>query len=262
MDRYQTTEEDHAYFAKMEVSDKSLSALQQACHKENLNRDAWEKVLFITKGLVNLDRNWVPHIKTPKQRLDSLRDVEKAAIALKKAIENLVDVDLTEFDNQLFWMIGSRSNELHEPGRAAVIHRVVRVTKVAGRRAQRALKTKGVTNLGRKSTLPYHAAFIAELSDALKPHGINTTNAGPFRRLCDAVFAVAIVRSTSEGAIAYYLKAQIERAKTRAADYEEKWLYLNSDIGRAEAAELTDEKIQEAELRYQKNLKDRSIYLI
>jgi hypothetical protein len=258
MDRYKTTDEGRAELARLGLSDESLSALRQSCLNEKLSDETWKKVLQITRGLAYFDKNSAQKIKTPKQRLASFRDIEMAAIALRKALENLVDSDLMEFDRQLYGYVGSRSEDLFEPGRVAVIHRFTRVTVVAGRKAQRELRVKGLTNLGRKGILRYHAAFIADLSDVLTPQGINTTNAGPFRRICDAVFAVAVGRSTAEGAIAYFLKDRKGHLES-AQKYREEF---NEVTGEGDEPELTDEEMREVELRHQNKIKSRSIYLI
>lgn len=206
MATYEATAEQLAELAKLGIADGNLSELRAACTRENLPADAWSIVVWAAIRLADFERNSKKAIRTGRAQMDSFIAVEKAALALRNAIQKLVDDDVTRLDGCLHDSgIAPAGNTRMPSMRAVAAQHIASVVAASSRQALAKLDSEGVKGVGRKRTRHAYAGHISVLAHQLMPFKLTPGDNGPFRRLCDAVFSVAGVHATSQGAIKYFI---------------------------------------------------------
>lgn len=203
---YKATDKQLAALAKVGFADGKLSELRAACTRESLHVDAWGVLVWGAIRLADFERNGKKALKTGRQQIDSFIAVEKAALALRDAIQKLADDDVTRLDGCLHDSgIAPAANTRMPSTKAVAAQHIASVVAASSRQALAKLDFEGVKGVGRKRTRCAYAGHISALARQLMPYQLTPGDNGPFRRLCDAVFSVAGVHATSQGAIKYFI---------------------------------------------------------
>lgn len=203
---YEATAEQLVELVKLGIADSNLSELRAACSRENLPADAWGIVVWAAIRLADFECNGKKAIKTGRAQMDSFIAVEKAALALRDAIQKLADDDVTRLDGCLHDSgIAPAANARTPSMKAVAAQQIASVVAASSRQALAKLDSEGVKGVGRKRTRCAYAGHIAALAQQLMPYNLIPGDNGPFRRLCDAVFLVAGVHANSQGAIKYFI---------------------------------------------------------
>lgn len=208
MVKYETTENQKKQLAKLGLNDKKLDVLREACMKDDICQGVWNVLSWQAIGLADFEMNHKLSIKTQKDQINSFKAVEKAGVALRDAIENLSDGDMLSFSANLFRLgITEKcldADPLFEHAIAA--QRSACAVASAARLGLSELIANGATGLGRKKTKGAYDTFISRIACQTLPFNLPIGGGGAFRRLCDAIFKVANVHATSEGAIKHFMK--------------------------------------------------------
>lgn len=205
MATYELNEKHLTELALLGIEDPELNELRVACTRERLDADAWVALVWAVIHLAYFEKDEKSEIKTEREQIDSFVAVEKASLALKVAIENLSNGDFMHLDRCLQdtdVASATNTNALNKKSIAA--QRIVCAVAASARKAIANLASEGANGAGRKKTRSAYAGHIAAIAHQLMPYQLVPGDNGPFRRLCDAVFAVAGVPANSQGAIKYF----------------------------------------------------------
>jgi hypothetical protein len=206
--KYETTEDQKAQLAKLALNDKKLDVLRLACKQDDVSQGVWNVLSWQVIGLADFELNQKIGIKTEKQKIESIKLVEKTAIALRDAMDNLADGDMLSLSEKLF-RLGIKIITVDDDplfAHAYAAQDSVCAVAAAAKLSLEDIKAAGANGLGRKKTKSAYDIFIARIAHQTMPFNLPLGGGGIFRRLCDAVFLAAGVRATSEGAIKHFMK--------------------------------------------------------
>lgn len=206
---YEISEEQWIELRKLEFKDSRFSGLRAICAKEKLPPAAFTVLVWRVIEIADFKRSYQPKMKSERQQLDSLIAVEKAGLALRAALEDLDSGDFMSLNFHLGWAgkdLVAATNTDPVFSRAIAAQRAACAVAFGARRMHSDLIDKGANGLGRVKTVGSYAGFIAAIALQLEPYGVIPGDGGPFRRLCDEVFSVADLPTTSQAAIKYFLK--------------------------------------------------------
>lgn len=208
MVKYETTDNQKAQLAKLGLNDKKLDVLRKACEQDDVCQGVWNVLSWHAIGLADFELNQKSMIKTEKDQINSFKAVEKAGVALRDAIENLSNGDMLSLSAKLF-LLGIKEKAVDAESlfqHAIATQRSACAVASAARLGLSELIANGATGLGRKKTKGAYDTFIARIACQTMLFNLPIGGGGVFRRLCDAVFSVANVPATSEGAIKHFMK--------------------------------------------------------
>jgi hypothetical protein len=221
---------DNLNYLAAPIDTEKSERLKIVCEELGLDRDAFEQIEFEARLLRDFETNGKTHLKTPRQRINDLQNIEKLARALSDAMLKLDTQDQFELWKRLPTeemlnitriqpiatapVVGS--NHLPDPcctlsyssfnstrkGRIGHISLEVENLANAARDEHLEMGDAGSKG-GRKSTLRRYAVSIGAISDAAK---MQVGRGGPFEKLCAAVFEAAGVHATPEGPIREMLR--------------------------------------------------------
>ncbi|MDD5332116.1 MAG: hypothetical protein PHS32_00095 [Rhodoferax sp.] len=202
---------------------KSRDTLKLACSALKLSDDIFSQVEFQTRLLRDFHTHGKQKLKSPREQVKSLEDVETAAKALHKAIQNLDQVQCvgiwymlpsdelstsrviqisTEKASATVGTVVPDSHVVYPTLRGRVGHigaEAERLSKIAHSLCQaEGGKSKAG---GKKNVQSYYAWHVGKIYEAVKGTTINLGRNGNFSRLCTAVYDAAGVNIDPDGAI-------------------------------------------------------------
>lgn len=208
MVKYETTDSQKEQLAKLGLNDKKLDVLRVACKQDGMCQGVWNVLSWQAIALADFEMNHKSKIKTEKEQIESFKAIEKAAIELRDAIEKLSNGDMLTLSNRLF-LLGVKEEAVDVGflyGHAIATQSSACAVATAARLSLADIVDAGATGIGRKSTKAAYGTFIARIAHQTMPFDLPLGGGGVFRRLCDAVFSVANVHATAEGAIKHFMK--------------------------------------------------------
>lgn len=221
--RYPLEADQREQMDKLQLKDAELQPIREECLRQSLPDGAFTVLVWRSIELADFERQHRTEIKTESQMLQSLRAVEDAAAMLRNAIEHLSSGEFIGLDHELVSLHFPKATDTEQMPDLAVgrlsprsiqAQRFACQIATAARAARWRHEQNGADGKGRKKLLPAYAGHIAKLACQLKPFDLVPGDGGPFRRLCDAVWEVAGVRATSQGAIVYFGKNERHRLKS------------------------------------------------
>lgn len=185
-----------------ELAADSASALRALCAEYKLSTQVCKRLEDLVRDLADWKQALQDMTMTAKTRATALQSVGAAALELQRSIESLPFDLRMKLDNCYFGLDSQEGEaaivELLEAGLieskgldlgAGLVPSIIdavecamQASGLAGAAAQRP---------GRQSTVEMQADFIRCIATHVKPAGMVPSNAGRFRRLCEALFHAA-----------------------------------------------------------------------
>ena len=186
--------------------------LESVCREIGLPKATQSVVLVRLFCLTDFERH-KGYIKTARERSADLELVERLAIELEEALNELDGGDGFRLSLQTQELKKTWCEEEHR-GFPSLPRGLNLIALGEAARLLRQARPTGKSG-GRPPLLKAYASEVKCLWDAVADTGMKPGRGGDFERLCDAVFEAAGVPAKAEGAIRYFTKNLLHKKKNK-----------------------------------------------